>query len=146
MKYLKYFKESKEEYYKKWTDSDEDIPAKIMSKYNMDYICSLFPGIIKSKSFPILSNYKYRYEIRDLYTFLRYIFFIRKPPKINKSGEGFISIYIKNEKCNIDIVELEDEYFYVAFYNKRSSLDVSLMYKCDQLDGVKELLKDMNII
>ena len=57
--------------------------------------------------------------------------------------------YIKKyEIIGLSIFETEDEYFYVS-YNKRIDKDNVAkieIYKCDQLDGLKKLLKDKEII
>ena len=54
----------------------------------------------------------------------------------------------KYEIIGLSIFETEDEYFYVS-YSKRIDKDNVAkieIYKCDQLDGLKKLLKDKEII
>ena len=46
----------------------------------------------------------------------------------------------KNDYIGINIFEGNDEYFYISYSNQ---LGVFLHYKCDQLDGLHNFLKDM---
>lgn len=125
MKYIKKFKESvypspdKDDYYVeiKYVDHrDLNMNDKIrMSKYNFDWIVSLF-------------------KLTD----------VRQPDSYKSPYEKYNTILYTNSIYAIYISELEDEYFLVSF----SRLDghYQIFYKCDQLDGVKELLKDSKII
>lgn len=59
---------------------------------------------------------------------------------VNKT---LLQIYFMNNSGHIDLFELKDEYFGVFIYMNRDS---ERQYKCDQLDGIKELLEDLEII
>ena len=47
---------------------------------------------------------------------------------------------------SISIFEAEDEYFYVNYNIQKSTKSTIRLYKCDQIDGLKKLLKDIGII
>ena len=75
-------------------------------------------------------------------------------PKANSYVEGSITpgyhfVDITTDKNNIEIVELEDEWFIVRVHGKLG-LDFILTvgsstFKCDQLDGLLKLLKDIGV-
>jgi hypothetical protein len=54
----------------------------------------------------------------------------------------------KYEIIGLSIFETEDEYFYVSYSKRIDKDNVAIIetYKCDQLDGLKKLLKDKEII
>lgn len=57
----------------------------------------------------------------------------------------YIYVLITKKNDPIIIIQLEDEYFYVSLFEK--NLNTSFLeFKCDQIDGVKELLKDLKVI
>jgi hypothetical protein len=58
-----------------------------------------------------------------------------------------VDIPIKNYRYEIRLYEVYDEYFYINItrcYHNGGSFNIS--YKCDQFEGLVELLKDKNII
>lgn len=132
MKYLKLFKESKEDYYVEMSkfDHDNSTCIKPITKNTFDYIQNIL-----FKSIYSVSNLR----INDKNNYLSY----RGHFWHNISFE---ILYI----CDVFISELEDEYFLVSIFNPGSKilpqLSNKLFYKCDQLDGVKELLIDKGII
>lgn len=137
MKYLRPFEESKDEYYIKigYNDSPfkylKDISINI-SKQNIDYISKLF----KIDIYDILVMNSSVYDI------------------------NYLNLRSIKNKTNIMIYELVDEYFLVCFeFNLSKGLTPNPFrfdaernkgkngsYKCDQIDGVKELLIDNGII
>lgn len=130
MRYLKNFKESdKSDYYT--TDVIGDQKYIDISEQSIDYIKTLFPGIIKSKQFTDESEYRYETDLRSA-----------------KNGEFIcVKIYKKrNGKWDgnfvMYIMELEDEYFTVYLARHVENKDGPTIYKCDQIDGVRELIKD----
>lgn len=48
--------------------------------------------------------------------------------------------------CDFNISELEDEYFRVSLNKDTRGYRTDAVYKCDQIDGVKELLKNKGYI
>lgn len=58
-----------------------------------------------------------------------------------------IEIYKKTAGIILTIAELEDEYFLVTIVSTYYDInEEDRFYKCDQLDGIKELLEDLKII
>lgn len=58
-------------------------------------------------------------------------------------------LIVNNEDIKIIIYELPDEYFLIDIIiinNNKPAIKSLAIYKCDQLDGVKELLKDLKLI
>ena len=47
---------------------------------------------------------------------------------------------------SIDIVELSDEWFFITLWYRDRQQLLSKYYKCDQINGVRDLLKDKFII
>lgn len=133
MKYLKLFEwnskvlPDKSDYYYPIninTEEYDELKFVSISKQSIEYLSNITPN--------------HTYKIQDYFApgipgeieYLRFFKFknitqysIRKPDTISH-------FFVK---------ELEDEYFYVSISNGRS-------YKCDQLDGIRELLEDLNII
>ena len=62
-------------------------------------------------------------------------------------GEG-LRLFYNGGACNI--FEMKDEWFYVIIYpdnpDNRTLGKEGTLYKCDQFDGLKKLLKDKEII
>lgn len=56
---------------------------------------------------------------------------------------SFLKGDIYDTRISIFITELKDEYFIVEIFDGNKSIP---KYKCDQIDGVKELLTDLNYI
>lgn len=127
MKYLKKFNESdKSEYYIEYVDGyynqSEEIKKDIVniSEHSVNYFTKLFS---------------------------------HKNIKINKNqlNYGRLHLSIKDNTgniCNLVIIELKDEYYIVHPNQYSSSGDIKVpnVYKCDQMEGVKELLTDLDII
>jgi hypothetical protein len=68
--------------------------------------------------------------------------------KLMDQVELVIIIVPYSEKgLNINIIRTDDEWFYVRI-NKYPYINNSdlIVYKCDQIEGVMKLLKDLNII
>lgn len=119
MKYLKKFKESKEEYYVNFDTSKLEKKEFINISDRSVYYIKEFLGV------------KFNYRLTSLY------------PGIS-NVDKYIMIYEVsggNERLKYSIMELEDEYFIVHVYKGKL---YSNTYKCDQIDGVLELLKDLN--
>lgn len=54
-------------------------------------------------------------------------------------------------QCNIDIIEMEDEWFRVDFnisfgMKKRRDKEIERVFICDQLDGLMDLLKNQRLL
>jgi hypothetical protein len=62
---------------------------------------------------------------------------------------GYHFVDITTDKNNIEIVELEDEWFIVRVHGKLDKIQTftvgSSTFKCDQLDGLLKLLTDINL-
>lgn len=109
MKYLKNFKENKDEYYVECTPTD--INAIRISKQTIEYLSQF-------KDLTCISNVYPKDELSIFNT---------------STGKKIVELY-----------ELPDEYFMV--YVKKTAGYFGTWYKCDQLDGVKELFIDRGII
>lgn len=140
----------KEEYYKPYNgriDTEEYVTA---SNSTINYIRQLFPhSAFNNRMNPfekrfILTKY---WEPQNTFSNPSYHF-------NEKSGRKYIQIsdvyepgdYGSNSNC-VNIIELKDEYFIVFFNWKVPSLSYNIIekngvFKCDQIDGVKELLFD----
>lgn len=119
MKYLNNFKENKDDYYiKNYGSSDIIIDSGVdISMHSQKYIKNL-----------LMSVQGYQVNIK----------------KSNYTSIYYMYILLINYQINI--YELKDEYFIVnidLFNDVNSIID---RYKCDQLDGIKELLEDLKII
>lgn len=141
MKHLKLFKEiNKDDFYTEIKDGTwlnytpswgehEDIIIN-MPRINIEYIRNLFKDK-KYKKFNII-------KIRDASI----------PEKYNlEISVNNDSLYPENSKLSeilITITELADEYFIVSF--EIPNIHDGNVYKCDQIDGVKELLQDLKLI
>ena len=126
MKYLKRF-ESKEEYYKELNSDPGRLPEEVALLGRIE---------VKKSDFKFLFDDK-RFEVR--------IFYDRND---NPSSFGVI---FKEEDCiffrgvgliDMFIYGLKDEYFVVRFNDD----DQLSYYLCDQIDGVKMLLKDKGVL
>lgn len=119
MRYLKLFKESKDEYYTKLNYS-QFINE---SAWHIDFSIQSIDYLI--------------------------IFLINKNIEVNTEDTVMRIYYAENgiHKLIINIYELPDEYFIVdvgkSTYQYAKPTEY---YKCDQIDGVKELLIDKGII
>lgn len=124
MKYLKHFKENNEYFVK--VDNFDSGDCISISNQSIDYIKQFFADVEAQFN----------------------VFQVACPTETNpKSTFSILEIFIEDEsydrssdESDIDIWEYPDEYFFVIF-NKSN-----LTYKCDQLDGVKELLMYFNFI
>ena len=62
---------------------------------------------------------------------------------------GYHFVDITTDKNNIEIVELEDEWFIVRVHGKLDKIQTftvgSSTFKCDQLDGLLKLLTDISV-
>lgn len=128
MKYLKNFKESKDEYYieiGKIVNNCEPafLPStKIdISKQSVAYINDIFKGTVSQIDIDYNRSSSYN-EIGLIET---------------EVGNKYIRI---SKNSDITISEYTDEYYKVNVFRD------GLSYKCDQLDGVRELLKDKGLI
>ena len=66
-----------------------------------------------------------------------------------KNDYNYLDITLPDLGLNIEIVEIEDEWFIVRLHGGRQRSSVhagSKTFKCDQFDGLVELFKDQNII
>lgn len=109
-------------YLKQFNESDK-------SEYYIKYD----PGHLHSKDLCIMSegNIKYFESIIKIFHFSVHKRMLTFYYKLSNSGINIPIGYI---------YEIPDEYFIVYFIKSKS------YYKCDQLDGVKELLVDKRII
>lgn len=128
MKYLKLFKELKDDYYKDYEFTEYDNVD--MSKQSIDYIKNLF----KDNGDMFISTGTDDNIIDSLSGF------------DNVYNRLFLSAYTRRHKELIfSINQLKDEYFLIfieqdpGYYNGK-------IFICDQIDGVKELLIDKGII
>lgn len=128
MKYLKKFKESKDEYY-------VGISLPIYNQYLDDLISIGTQNIDYIKKLFTLYGGPEKWTIKE--------------EKVRNSSDSHLSVRIEPTKYNatIFIYEIPDEYFLVCIYGEFNTGNRRLsMYKCDQIDGVKELLIDLKII
>lgn len=132
VRYIRLFRESnKDEYYTYLNRfvSFEGLKIVDISRGNIDYIRNLI-GVGRYSIEISTHNFKAIYSNRD---FIQ----IRVPNTgIDIESRNFTMFH--NGIRNIKIHELEDEWFIVE-------LDYAV-FKCDQIDGVRELLVDKNII
>lgn len=132
MKYLKHFKENKEGYYFDVGHIEDAGPSAIywnsdyvhISQQHIDYLMGLFPN----------GNCVVGYLNDDI----RFRFL-----SIDIPGHDRKSISGRN---TLNIFELEDEYFAVYSPIKIGNASKDARYLCDQIEGVKELLNDLNVI
>lgn len=138
MKYLNYFESKKDEYYVKYK-FDEETEEVNLSDQSLKYILDLFPGIIESDSFNT-GDFTYRYILLKPYT-QEELDSYKDDDYINSANPRFIKIFKRGENTIgefiLSITELEDEYFIVYCGGE---------YKCDQIDGVKELLLYLKLL
>lgn len=130
MKYLKLYKESdKSNYYVKIENYYQDMGNNVyrfvdLSDHHLYYLKILF------------NHYNIEVDHHDDFSF-------KNRTSIN--GVRYLKVWIGalTGMCDIRIEEIEDEYFLVVL-NKADTYDSR--YKCDQIDGVKELLIDKGVI
>lgn len=133
MKYIKKFNEGeKDDYYIEISSSNraeiDNSHNKYLeiSKQSINYILKLFPDIKRRDG--EFGNDGYTYKL----------------PKIShSSNNNYICIYLNNSNL-MYIIEMEDEWFIVSINIIHTY--TTTKYKCDQLDGIKELLIDKGII
>lgn len=132
MIYLKLLKEwNKEDYYTRYNGMYGLYPVDISEK-SINYIKNLFPNIVESEKFK--EGYRYvigGYGARDI-------------PGNERSGGKYMDIFTRGfNRFRGDMVahigELVDDYYIVY-------IPGGFCYKCDQLDGIKELFIDRGII
>lgn len=174
MKYIKYFKENKDEYYVKMNSNDsrpnafpgdeyaDDLTNMVdiikseciqISKQNIDYIEGFFS--IKSETdvfqnMVIDLNWFANKKENVWHSYIEYIedwnahrlgVFINHIYNADLLNQKKQPRYYNNKATKpIYFYELKDEYFIVYFCHNNS------FYKCDQIDGVLELLKDQVIL
>jgi hypothetical protein len=115
------------------------------------------------KLFEDLNEYYVKGDISDLYhddtnqfidiDFKYFSYFsnilkvVKLPTYITNICEG-LRLFYNGGTCNI--FEMKDEWFYVIIYpdnpDNRTLGKEGTLYKCDQFDGLKKLLKDKGII
>lgn len=141
MKHIKPFLESNNEYYQELDqaqfikyikDYDKRIP---FDKNTYEKIKSLFSTDIENKNLPPL--------LHKSISFSRtYLPMFSIPSSLNNGEQWDIRITKSSrwESESIDIVMTDDEWFYLldGKHNK--------YYRCDQFEGLMELLKDKNIL
>lgn len=133
MKHLKLFKENKdkEDYYVEVSQtvySDYFYNIIHISQQNIEYI----ERLIYNKNFTLNID----------------LVAIRPTHLINNIRISPTQTANSYENERITISELEDEYFLtnIKFYARTGHFLRELRYKCDQIDGIKELFEDLNII
>lgn len=57
-----------------------------------------------------------------------------------------VDVEKKKKRINIEISEMEDEWYYVSIETIEDNTQSEKWYKCDQRDGLMQLLKDKKII
>ena len=152
MKHIKPFLESNNEYYQELDqaqfiryikDYDKRIP---FDKNTYEKIKSLFSTDIENKNLPPLLHKSRGAGISFTRTYLP-MFSI--PSSLNNGEQWDIRItkssrwgrtYILIESESIDIVMTDDEWFYLF-----TTLRPSKYYRCDQFEGLKKLINDINI-
>lgn len=132
MRYLKKFTENKDEYYVVSRTYYPTSTKVNISKQSVHYITSLFNGICRGSSF---KGYEYRYDVDNReFTDINYLIIFKS----------------NNYGCILKIYEMEDEYFHVVIYPPSDGRPLAgkgdEVFKCDQVDGVRELLIDKGII
>lgn len=137
MKFLKFFNESKEDYV-----SNPDVTktleeeGKSMSLTSQKYITKLindrYPGAEPEV-------YGRRVVSDGMHIEVEYSSLVQ----ISVGKLKYMYIYDFQRGIHISIYELKDEYFLVTVIKSEK---LQFLYKCDQLDGVSELLKDNGII
>lgn len=120
MKYIKHFNENKESYYVEYNAHFVEFADDIidMPTGSIEYIETLF-----GENWKLYSDWE-----------------------LNSNANRGIHIksrYRANSIRYLDIIELKDEYFLVIIVGNGTGMQ---RYKCDQLDGVRELLMDKGII
>jgi len=146
MKHLKHINEgfNTDDYYQEINDVEWDrFDPIMMTKSTIDKIKNLIPSV---KLHEGTTDCEYTRDGK-LIKFNRLSY--EKKTEIKQNWHTDRWYYIKKyELIGLSIFENDDEYFYVC-YNKRIDKDnVAIIetYKCDQLDGLKKLLKDKEII
>lgn len=125
MKHIKKFNEhNTDDYYMPYDGHGDHLKQLDISQQNIDYIKNLLD--------------KNKYNVNTTGDWLDGT--AGKSIVISRSKPMFSARVDFN---SIEISELEDEYFRVYFHRK---LEKSRAYKCDQIDGVRELLKDKGVI
>ena len=107
------------------------------SYYLTDYLTR---DELKDKIIPM--SKRHRETIQDMVSLYYTITYDHK----DNRGGPILKLINKTSSMapSIDIVELSDEWFFITlWYRDRQQL---LYYKCDQINGVRDLLKDKFII
>lgn len=135
MRYLKLFKESNNEYY-----------FDIKSQSGLDLIGSISVSM-SQKSQMAISNLNWNckdVKKKKLEGNPKSSFYVQSAIGI---GHIFLDITLIPTFINLEIVEIEDEWFIVRIHNQGNKYSKPLQtYKCDQLDGLIQLLKDKELI
>lgn len=122
---------NKEDYYTEVTGENNENQKDYVniSKSHIKMILDILPLKYKHE----LINWKPLIDWDDAYS-------IRFKNKSEESGINYLLISFANKKMNI--VEMKDEYF-MCFYEDKKNIE---SFKCDQIGGVIELIKDKSMI
>jgi len=142
MKHIKLYEGfNTDDYYQEINDVEWDrFDPIMMTKSTIEKIQKIIPSVKLHQGTTTLTNGQLKFA---LLKFNRFSF-----EKKTEIKQWYSMTGKKYEIIGLSIFETEDEYFYVS-YSKRINKDNVAkieIYKCDQLDGLKKLLKDKEII